>query len=327
MLILAASRSVTLSAAIAGLVSCSAGVAPYGPATYSVKAANGVKASSGSTYKVTKGLLFVAVSAAKRPPYNDIQVYDVRKAHPVPIAEITDGVNRPCSVCIDKHRTLYVVNLEGSVSEYALGATTPKLVITNGIDQPAFCAIDGGGNLWVTNIGGRNATEYLVGSSVPHKVITKGLFFPIGIAFDHHGVMYIANQYGGSETNVQVFSPGETSPSRTITTGVEKPVGINVDASGTLYVTNLVPGNIAEYHPGSSKPFHTITQQMNGPAAITFAPSGWMYVSNYGFQGGGSGPPSVILEFRPHSELPSKKMITNGLYLPLGTAFYPPASL
>ena len=112
--------------------------------------------------------------------------------------------------------------------------------------------------------------------------------------------------------------------SRTITDGIQWPVGLGVDAAETLYVTNLIPGNVEEYRLGDNKPYRTITGKMNGPSAVTFAPSGWMYVTNTGAQGGGSGPPHVILEFPPGSQTPGKKMITKGLYLPLGTAFYPP---
>ena len=120
-------------------------------------------------------------------------------------------------------------------------------------------------------------------------------------------------------------SRGHTSPSRTITDGVKWPAGIGVDAAGTLYVTNIIPGNLEEYHSGSSKPYHTITQEMNGPIGITFSPSSWMYVSNFGAQGGGSGPSETILEFAPGSQTPAKRRINQGLYLPDGTAFYPPA--
>jgi streptogramin lyase len=283
--------------------------------------------NSGSTYKVIKGLLFVALSDPERP-YDDVQVYDVGKANPKPLADITDGVSQPQSVCIDGNQTLYVTNGNGGggwISEYSLGSTSPKTTISQGVDGPTFCAIDSHGNLWVTNRGSVNVTEYLQGSSVPNKVITNGLTYPLGIAIDHAGTMYVANHDGSSDANVQVYRRGQTSPSRTITTGVKWPDGIGVDAAGTLYVTNIIPGNLKEYHPGSSKPYHAITQEMNGPIAITFSPNGWMYVSNLGAQGGGSGPASTILEFPPGSQTPAKKRITQGLYLPGGTAFYPPA--
>ena len=281
--------------------------------------------SSESSYKVSKGLLFVALPDAETP-YNDVQVYDVRQRNPKPLAHITNGVNQPETVCIDEKRTLYVVNALSFVSEYHLGSLSPFAIITQGIDEPASCAIDKNGNLWVTNVGGENVTEYLSGSSVPHKVITKGLPYPVGLAFDHAGNLYVSNN-GQTTKNIQVFLPGRATPSRTITDGVQWPVGIGVDATGTLYVANLIPGNIAEYRSGANKPYHIITQEMNGPVSLTFARGGWMYVSNQGEQGGGTGPAGVVLEFRPHSEMPSKKMIKNGLYVQEGVAIYPPEPL
>jgi sugar lactone lactonase YvrE len=278
---------------------------------------------SGSTYKVIKGLLFVANSDPESP-YDGVRIYDVRKSHPKPLVNMTNGISQPDAVCIDGDRTLYVLNAGGWVSEYPLGSTSPSKTLTQGIDEPGFCAVDAHSNLWVTNVGGPNVTEYLRGSSVPNKVITDGLTYPVGIAIDHVGNIYVSNNARGSSINVQVYRPGHTAPSRTITNGVKWPVGIGVDTRGTLYVTNLVPGNIEEYRSGSSKPYKTITQEMNGPAAVTFAPSGWMYATNLGTQGGGSGPAPAVLEFPPASQTPVKKMVTDGLYTPIGTAFYPP---
>lgn len=64
---------------------------------------------SGSTYAVTKGLLFVALPDSEYP-YENIKVYDVRKKDPKPIVDITDDIDEPQSVCIDGRRTLYVLN-------------------------------------------------------------------------------------------------------------------------------------------------------------------------------------------------------------------------
>jgi DNA-binding beta-propeller fold protein YncE len=277
---------------------------------------------SGSTYPVKKGLLFVA-NADPEAPYEGVRVYDARMNNPKPIVNITDDVSTPNDACIDSQRTLYVVNGDGWISEYKLGDTSPFAIITQGIDEPAFCAIDADDNLWVSNIAGVNVTEYLHGDTVPAKVITNGIAYPVGIAIDYRGNLYVANRQSGA-TNVQVYARGQSSPSRTITKGVNWPIGIGVDKSNTLYVPNAIPGNIEEYHYGDIKPFAKITAEMNGPDAITFAPSGWVYATNLGLQGGGSGPPETILEFRPGAQVPSKRTISNGLDQAQGTAFYPP---
>jgi hypothetical protein len=274
-------------------------------------------------YKVSPGLLYVALFQVE-PPYDKVLIYNTKAKNPTPIASITDGVSQPQSVCIDGSGTLYVVNGLGWISEYALGKTKPFQTITQGLNGPAFCTIDSSGNLWVTNIDGPNAVEYLKGSTTPHTAITKGMVYPIGIAIDHAGNMYVANSELNGTTNVQVYPQGRKSPSRTITDGVTWPVGIAVDVNATLYVTNFAPpGSVQEYRAGKSHPYRAITKEMNGPSAVTFAPNGRMYLTNTETQGG-SGPAPAILEYRPGSITPSKKMITNGLGFPLGTAYYPP---
>ncbi|MGA8474901.1 MAG: hypothetical protein WB681_07505 [Candidatus Cybelea sp.] len=273
-------------------------------------------------YKVSSGLLYVALFNPGSSS-NKVQVYNTKAKDPTPIASITDGVEEPQSVCLDGEGILYVVNGPGWVSEYSLGKTKPFQTITQGIDGPAFCAVDGSGNLWVTNVNGPNVVEYLKGSTVPHTTITKGIIYPVGIAIDHGGNMYVANRELNGTTNVQVYPQGSKSPSRTITDGITWPVGIAVDANATLYVTNTVsPGSVQEFRAGQSYPYRAITKEMNGPTAVTFAPSGRMYLTNTETQGG-SGPAPAILEYRPGWITPTKKMITNGLAFPLGTAYYP----
>jgi hypothetical protein len=276
-------------------------------------------------YTVSGPLLFV--TNFDSPPYDGVTIYDARQDNPSPIAVIDADISEPGGDCIDGEGTLYVAN-DGSgsgwISEYALGKTKPLRVITKGISSPAFCAIDGNGNLWVTNIDGP-VTEYLKGSTDPHFTISKGLTYPDGIAIDRQGNIYVGNLNAPTGvSNVKEYPPGRESPSRTITDGVAWPVGIAVDAKGTLYVTNDVsPCNIEEYRAGQSHPYEEITQDIDGPTAMTFAQNGRMYEVN---EGGctGSGPASVILEFRWHSLAPSKRMISKDLYTPFGAAYYPP---
>jgi sugar lactone lactonase YvrE len=277
-------------------------------------------------YKASFGLLYVVLSDVEAP-YDRVNVYNARKRDPSPLATITDGISYPQSACVDNDGTLYVTNQgsgEGWISEYPLGKTKPSAIITSGMSGPGFCAIDGAGNLWVTNIYSPDVVEYEKGSTSPHATITKGISYPIGIAIDHFENLYVANHDGPSHTNVVVYLPKHNSPARTITAGVTWPCGIGVDAEATLYVTNINPGTIEEYRIGKSQPYREITKDLNGPAAVTFAKDGWFFVTNIGAQSGGSGPGNVVLEFAPGSMTPSRREISKGLYLPFGTAYYPP---
>jgi hypothetical protein len=277
-------------------------------------------------YKVSSGLLYVALGNID-PPYDQVNVYNTRDKNPSPLAIITNGVSYPQDACTDSSGTLYVTNQgrgAGWISEYPLGKTKPSATITNGINGPGYCAIDSDGNLWVTNVYTPDVVEYEKGSTSPYTTITKGIIYPIGIAIDHFGDVYVANHDGPSGTNVVVYSPKRKSPTRTITDGVEWPGGIGVDAKATLFVTNYTPGNVEEYRTGQNHPYREITKEMDGPVAVSFAKSGWMYVANVGAQSGGSGPPHTILEFPPGSITPAKKEVRKDLYLPVGTANYPP---
>ncbi len=320
-----------LSAALALLSGCGGSQPPIGaPAAMPQTHESAHQASSaGGDYKVSSGLLFVALSGI-RAPYDQVNVYNTRSNDPSPLATITSGVSYPQATCMDAKGTLYVTNQgsgTGWVSEYALGRTTPYATITNGLSGPGFCAIDSKGDLWVTNIFTPDVVEYRPGSTSPHAMITKGIIYPIGIAIDHLGNVYVVNHgYTTSQKNIVVYKPKHTAPARTITEGVTWPEGLGVDAKATLYLANYIPGNIEEYRAGQNRPYRAITKEMNGPVAVSFAKDGWFYVSNVGngTGKGGSGPGDVILEFPPGALTPSKHDISKGLGFPSGSAYYPP---
>ena len=278
-------------------------------------------------YVVSGSLLYVADFDS--PPYDGVTIYDAKENNPAPIAVINSNIFQPNGDCVDADGTLYVANGPGSslgwISEYALGKTAPLRVITEGINSPAFCTIDSHGNLWVTNAGS-GVAEYLKGTTAPYFTLSNGLTAPDGIAIDRAGNIYVGNLQPYGTSNVQVYSPGQKSPSRTITDGITWPVGIAVDAGGTLYVTNdNSPCNIEKYRAGQSRAYETITKDIDGPTAVTFARDGRMYVVNSGVQGcTNNGPWPVILEFRPDSRSPSKRMISSDLHVPVGAAYYPP---
>jgi hypothetical protein len=277
-------------------------------------------------YRASSPLMFV-VNFISASGAGNVVIYDPKQSDPTPLAIITTGVFEPNGACVDANGTVYVESQgtgTGWLSEYSAGQTKPFKVITDGLDGPAFCAIDAKGNLWVTNHGGNpNVTEYLQGSAEPHATITNGLSYPIGIAFDHQGNLYVGNHVLSGTTNVQVYSPGSTSPTRTITDGVVWPVGIAVDSQGTLYVANdNKPCNVEEYREGQAHPYRAITRDINGPAGLSIGENGWLYVSNEGAQGC-SGPWPVLLEFRPDSTKPSRRMISKELQTPVGNAHYP----
>lgn len=263
--------SLTPSASVSGAVRSNfgAGISAPDPLPQAERRAH-------SAYDSKRALLFIANFGV-----NDaVEVYDP-KANKT-IATITDSVQNPTDVCLDKQRTLYVVNEDLPLTEYKAGQTAPFQEITQGLNLAAFCAIDSGGNLWVTNVASPNVTEYPKGSTSPSTIITDGITYPEGIAFNAKGDMYVANLIeSGGGSNVQVYRRGASSPTMTITNGVTEPCGIVVDAKGTLYVTNLRFNTVTEYLAGKKSPYQTITDGVDLPDGATVNAKGELFVASF----------------------------------------------
>jgi hypothetical protein len=93
---------------------------------------------------------------------------------------------------------------------------------------------------------------------------------------------------------------------------------MTVDANGTLYVTNVVQSNVEEYRSGQDEPFQTITDSMHQPAGAAVNEKGELYVANL------ESEYSSVVEFRLGTLQPLKRQISNGLFNPVGVAYYPP---
>jgi hypothetical protein len=305
--------------AIVMLAGCGGSQPPIGAPGAMAQTTDSYPHSQSHDYKVTPPLLYVANST---PTDNDLRVYHLGARDPAPIATITQGIEDPNGDCIDGHGTLYVTNDPASgpgwVSEYRLGKTAPSKTIEDGIATPAYCAIDAKGNLWVTNVALNDVAEYLYGSTKPLTKITSGLNYPLGVAIDRPGNLYVANGELGGKQSIEVYPPGGKSPSRTITDGITFPGGIAVDSSGTLYVTNITQNNVVEYRSGEDSPFQMITASMHNPEGVIVNKKGVLYVANSQSEN------SSVAEFRLGSLQPMKRRITNGLFNPVGVAYYPP---
>ncbi len=302
--------AVSIGAAAALLAGCAGSHTPIGIPG----APSDVAPGAASRPARSRALLYVAENTLSK-----IDVYDARKYESGPVAEITDGVDTPVSLCIGADGVLYVVNNDAdSISEYEAGQTDPFRTITDGLALPEFCAIDRRGNLWVTNFGANNVTEYKKGATTPSKTITSGVVLPTGIAFDRSGNLYVANlDIGDGLPNVAVYAERAKSPSRTITDGVVDPDGIAVDANGTLYVVNFVTatsdyGDVEEYKAGQSGPYQTITD-LDGPVDVMLNKAGYVYVSE-------SFTPAVVV-FKPGSTQPWHEF-RQGMDSPAGIAYY-----
>lgn len=93
-----------------------------------------------------------------------------------PSRAITNGVNGPNSLAVDKSGNLYVSNGGGNdVTVYARGGSMPIRTITKGMNGPGTLAIDSAGTLYVLT-GSLNAVmEYAKGGKTLTRVVTAGI--------------------------------------------------------------------------------------------------------------------------------------------------------
>ena len=76
-----------------------------------------------------------------------------------PSRTITDGITWPVGICVDKHDTLYVANLDqstagtgpGNVEEYRAGESKPYRTITDKLNRPLNVVVGKSGWLYVVN--------------------------------------------------------------------------------------------------------------------------------------------------------------------------------
>jgi sugar lactone lactonase YvrE len=131
-------------------------------------------------------------------------------------------------------------------------------------------------------------------------------------ALDDSGNLYLSSN---SDSEIQVYPPGDTQPSYIITDGISYPLGVAVDKSGTLYVANTAGysynyiGTITEYPPGYTSPSVTITG-FNNPEGIGLDSHDnlWVindYVPKYGWE---------IFEIKKGTTTPISKTFNNTEY-------------
>ena len=82
----------------------------------------------------------------------DVIVYPADENNPPPLRKITDGVNQPQGLAVDRNGVLYVANsLANTVTEYRPGESHPFKTISKGIDDPSGLAVDSQGTIYVGN--------------------------------------------------------------------------------------------------------------------------------------------------------------------------------
>ena len=198
----------------------------------------------------------------------------------------------------DSSGNLYVTNdvLNGGVSVFAPGATTPSATLT-GTNYPLGIVANSSGDLFVANWGnghGSTVSEFAPGSTTAMATLV-GLNAPLYLMFDSTGNLYVANQNGAS---VSIFAPGSTTASRTLT-GLSTPAALAFGPNGNLYVVNRASNTVSEFAPGSTTASITLTG-LSTPHRLVFDSSGNLFVTN--------SSANTVSEFAPGSTTPTNTL-------------------
>ncbi len=116
-----------------------------------------------------------------------------------PDGMITDGVNGPFDVSLDRFGNLFVANAIGvNVTEYPPGASLPTFTYSSGMIEPIYVTNDARGNVYEVDSGspyGRSGdgfvNEYAPHSNTVMRSCAPG-GHPMGIAIDGKGDVFLA---------------------------------------------------------------------------------------------------------------------------------------
>jgi hypothetical protein len=122
---------------------------------------------------------------------NAIIIYPANKNNPAPVGMITDGIDGPEGVAIDRHGTLYVANNTGNtVTEYPAGAASPSVTLSTSIVNPVAVSV-AHNVVSVADTDSSTVLEFKKGSTSPDVTITS-ITGPGGIGNDASGNLYVA---------------------------------------------------------------------------------------------------------------------------------------
>jgi hypothetical protein len=226
-------------------------------------------------------VLFVA-----DPQDNQILMYDPKTPNPSPEGSITDGIDYPFGVAVDKSGTLYVANLLGgspdigSITVYPAGSTSPSLTITDGVDNPYGIGVDSQGDIFAANLGNGEMVAYKSGTTSPYETVD----FPSGSQVLSLGVDSHGNAWVGSDTNSTVYEvpAGSTTPQNAGLSGLNGTISVAFGKKDQMFVSNFGGSNVTVYTYGTTTPAYTITNgiEHNGPTLNGLTHSDYYFQSN-----------------------------------------------
>jgi len=253
--------------------------------------------SAGWPAKKHRPILFVA-----NLPDNEVVMFDPKTPNPSPEGSISDGMNYPVGVAVDKKGALYVANEGNStITIYPAGQSSPSLTISTGLDSNYGVTVDSNGDVFATNLGNDTVVGYKAGATSPFETIDfSNLGQPVGLAADSKDNVWVTCD---STNVIYVIPAGSSKPQNSNFSDVNGPIGISFGKHDVTYVANFgaKPSAIEIYTYGSTTPSGSITGgiEQNGPTFNAFTRSGIFFQVNQfdnvvGYKKGGASPFSTI---------------------------------
>ena len=241
-------------------------------------------------------------------------MYDPTQANPSPLGSITEGINGPMGVAVDKLGQVYVVNIgNNTVTIYPHGSVSPSLTIEKGLWAPAGIGVDSKGNVFVANEE-QFVTGYRPGRKTPFETIpfrTIGCQ-AIGLAVDAADTVWVVCD---NLDSLWTIARGKKKAQNANLSGLGGPMGVSFGRDGMMYVSNYAASNVLVFAPGTTSPALTITDGIDNPTFNGVSASGRFFQSN---------TPGNVVGYKEGRTKPFTTITTTPN--PWGVAAYPPVN-
>ena len=235
-------------------------------------------------------------------PDNQVVMFDPKTPNPSPEGSISDGMNYPVGLAVDKKGTLYVSNEGNStITIYPAGQSSPSLTISTGLDSNYDLTVDSNGDVFAGNLGNDTVVGYKAGATSPFETIDfSHIGQPVGVAADSKDNVWVASD---TTNAIYVIPAGSSTPRNSNFSDVNGPIGISFGKHDVMYVADFgaTPSAIEIYPYGSTTPSGSITNgiEQNGPTFNAFTRSGMFFQTNQfdnvvGYKKGQASPFSTI---------------------------------
>lgn len=189
---------------------------------------------------------------------NEITILKNKGKVPPVVGTITNGIDEPERLFVDRRLRLWVTNLgNDTVTAYPAGATSPSVTISAGINYPTGLVVGGDGTVYVANTGNDTVTVYRRGKTKPARTIVLTYETPENLAVDASNNLYISYLGGNRGSGVIEVPPGQTQGTD-LKLNVGDAEAIEVDKAGNIILLDgSVPG-VDIFPAGQTNPSKTI---------------------------------------------------------------------